>query len=152
MDTYTWGPALWTALHSITFNYPDYPTAQDKYNHAVFFHSLKNILPCETCQKHFRQGIEQSMPVEPALESRDKLTRWLVDFHNKVNQRIGKPVVSYESVRDKYEAMRGKCQLPAACNVTARKKTDNLLYLVIFLLLFVIMLVLFYLSRSKRRE
>ena len=31
-----WGPAAWTFLHTITFNYPDNPTNQDKQYYFNF--------------------------------------------------------------------------------------------------------------------
>lgn len=155
MDTYFWGPNLWNSLHSITFDYPDQPTTQDQQQYKQFFHSLKYVLPCAACRKHYSHGLEVTMPIDPALKNRDTLTRWLVQFHNSVNERLGKPVVTYESVKDKYEAMRGKCQLPTSCNARARKKTDSLLYVVIILLILVILLVIYHLYNkdvfSKKR-
>ena len=157
MDTLYWGNGGWIFLHSISFLYPDNPTEQEKQQYAQFFHSLKYVLPCETCRSHYKKGIEQDMPIEPALESRNKLTRWLVDFHNSVNKRLGKPVVSYESVKEKYEMMKGNCvannteqEANAAAAANSRRKTDFLLYFVIALLIFIIVLGIYYFPKLKR--
>ena len=32
-----WGPSGWLFLHSVTFQYPDNPSDEDKYNYKVFF-------------------------------------------------------------------------------------------------------------------
>lgn len=150
MDTYFWGPSLWTAMHAITFDYPEQPTEDDKKNYRQFFHSLKTVLPCDTCRQHYSKGIETTLPIDKALQNRDSLTRWLVNFHNIVNERLGKPIVPYDNVKEKYEAMRGKCQIPTY-NLKSRKKTDNLLYLIILLLMVMILLVVYYLSKLKMK-
>ena len=63
MDPEIWGPHAWQFLHSITLSYPDNPTLEDKNNHAQFFNSLKDILPCQKCQDHFTQNLQEN-PVE----------------------------------------------------------------------------------------
>jgi hypothetical protein len=108
MDTRIWGPHAWEFLHTITFNYPQHPTAEDKQQVQSFFQHVGPILPCPTCRTHF-QNLLQQHPIEPHLVSRDRLSRWLVDIHNQVNQRLHKPSLNYEFVKDKYDDMRSTC-------------------------------------------
>ena len=49
MNPEVWGPQLWTVLHSITFNYPMEPSIEVINHYRAFLHSLKNVIPCETC-------------------------------------------------------------------------------------------------------
>ena len=150
-----WGPGLWNALHSITFDFPETPSDQDRQNYRNFFHSLKFVLPCSSCRDHFKKGIEEEMPIEPSLKSRDTITKWLVDFHNNVNKRLNKPEISYESVKDKYSKMRGICQVNDSCGKgcvkDSRRKTDFLLYFVILLLIIIIGLVCYYLPKANKK-
>lgn len=123
IHTNFWGPGAWEFLHSITFNYPIHPTSQEKETTRQFFHLLKYILPCERCRQHYTEGIEKIMPIEPHLKNRDTLSRWLVRFHNIVNKRLGKPIMSYQSVQEKYQSMQGQCQIheiniSSCCNST----------------------------------
>ena len=37
MLTKVWGPPLWYFLHTISFNYPIYPTKEDQKNYYNFF-------------------------------------------------------------------------------------------------------------------
>ena len=111
IHTNFWGPGAWEFLHSITFNYPNHPTPKEKQQTRQFFHLLKYVLPCERCRQHYTEGIEKIMPIEPHLKNQETLSRWLVRFHNTVNKRLGKPIMSYDSVREKYQAMQGKCQI-----------------------------------------
>ena len=41
-----WGPHAWIFLHSVTLEYPDNPTDEDKQNMINFIDSLGNVLPC----------------------------------------------------------------------------------------------------------
>lgn len=155
MDTLFWGPGLWIALHSITFNYPIEPTEDEKKQYKTFFNSLKYILPCQTCQQHYTETLEKKFPIEPALINRDRLTRWLVDFHNDVNQRLGKPYVDYNSVKEKYEMMRGKCNLETHKKEPETKKnkqTDCLLFMIILLLVIIISLSIYYFPKLKKQK
>ena len=66
-----------------------------------FFKSLENVLPCEKCAYHYSKNLEK-LPLEPALESRDTLVRWLISVHNEVNKETGKREYTYEEVIDEY--------------------------------------------------
>ena len=44
MNPNIWGPGAWTFLHSVTLNYPDTPSQQDKNEYADFFKSLAIFL------------------------------------------------------------------------------------------------------------
>lgn len=157
-DPNFWGPALWNSLHTMTFHYPDQPSETDQRHYSEFFHSLQHVLPCENCRQHFGRALTQTHPLQPALKNQETLTRWLVDLHNSVNVRLGKPVVSYESVKEKYDAIRGKCptntchlSIAATCETpTTRRRSLHWLHLVILWVLLVILLVVYYTSRSRR--
>ena len=102
MNPKFWGPHGWYFLHSVTMNYPKNPTDQDKQIYFNFFKSLENVLPCEKCAYHYSKNLEK-LPLEPALESRDKLVRWLIGVHNEVNKETGKREYSYEEVIEEYK-------------------------------------------------
>ena len=102
MNPKFWGPHGWIFLHSVTMNYPKNPSNDDKQLYRNFFSSLIIVLPCEKCAYHYKQHIKDD-PIEPALENRDKLVRWLIKIHNKVNADLGKPHYSYEQVIEEYK-------------------------------------------------
>jgi hypothetical protein len=102
MNPKFWGPHGWIFLHSVTMNYPKNPSNDDKQLYSNFFSSLTRVLPCEKCAYHYKQHIKDD-PIEPALENRDKLVRWLIKIHNKVNADLGKPYYSYEQVIEDYK-------------------------------------------------
>lgn len=108
-----WGPAAWKFFETAAFGYPDEPSKDEQQAAGDFFGSLVHMLPCEKCKQHFAQNIK-NLPVN--VKSRDTLSRWVVDFHNIVNESLGKPLVPYEQVAARYP--KEKCK---SCSL------DNLL-------------------------
>lgn len=106
MDTRFWGPSAWRLLHLITFAYEP-----EKQKEAVreLFSCLPYVLPCKYCRQHLAGHMEK-YPLEPALVSRDSLSRWLWNVHNAVNdarrkegQEVAGPNPSFEAVERTYE-------------------------------------------------
>ena len=95
-----WGPPAWTFLHTITYNYPENPSDNDKKNYHNFFDSLQHVLPCEKCKGHYKQNI-QKYDLNNSLDNREDLVKWLIDLHNEVNKYNGKRVWSYSDVFNK---------------------------------------------------
>lgn len=96
-----WGPYAWIFLHSITLEYPDNPTIEDKKNMNNFIQSLKDILPCLKCRVNFRDHLQNNPLDDNALSSKKNLIKWLIDIHNSVNKLNGKEELSYEKSLEK---------------------------------------------------
>ena len=107
----SWGPCFWKTLHTATFTYPHKPTHEQQLGTKLFFENVRHVLPCPSCQEHYKQNLKQ-LPLNDAVKSRDALSRWLVDIHNRVNVKNGKPIVDYESVRRHY--LENSCELPSS--------------------------------------
>ena len=99
-----WGPGGWLFLHTITLNYPTNPTFEDKENYKNFFISLKNVIPCKNCAKHYSENLN-NFPIDDSLNSKEDLVKWLIDNHNKVNVKNKKRKYSYNEVIEKYEKL-----------------------------------------------
>ena len=102
MEPTIWGPPAWKFLHTITFQYPEYPTDKDKKEYFIFFNSLRNVLPCPNCREHYSNNF-QKYPIR--LESRNDLIEWLIDIHNEVNEMTQRRKYSYEEVYGIYNEM-----------------------------------------------
>jgi FAD-linked sulfhydryl oxidase len=102
MDPEIWGPSAWMFLHTITLNYPENPTYQDKHSYKVFFDSLKNVIPCPKCRGHYKQNLIQ-FPIQ--LNSKKELSQWLIDIHNQVNIKNNKRIYSFKEVNDIYNKL-----------------------------------------------
>jgi hypothetical protein len=126
-----WGASGWRFLHSVTFQYPIKPSANDKAHFKEFFNSLKYTLPCEKCAYHYSKHL-MKYPIENALESRDTLVKWLIHVHNDVNKSLGKREYSYEEVIDIYkEEMNTVLGRVSVTNVVILVVILGLLYLFI---------------------
>lgn len=111
MDVRFWGPQFWATMEFIAFNYPLEPSYSDKMDTFNFYSSLAKTLPCASCRKHFQQLIFNDLPLKDALDNRDTLSKWMVEAHNRVNDRLGKPRMAFDVVEKKYQQMRGTCEM-----------------------------------------
>ena len=50
MITAIWGPNMWHYLHTMSFNYPVNPTAENKKYYKEFILNLQHTLPCKYCR------------------------------------------------------------------------------------------------------
>jgi hypothetical protein len=97
----SWGPGVWRFFHMATAVYPVQPTAQDKKAFRDLVAGLAGNLPCAACRDHFQRMVSSGSLAltNEVLESRMTLWAWGVDVHNRVNRRIGKPVlVNYDAL------------------------------------------------------
>lgn len=99
MDQKVWGPHTWFFLHSVTFNYPFKPTAEDKAHITQFFKEIEDILPCSICRRHYKGHLKKK-PIQ--ADGRKELVYWLIDLHNIVNIQEHKPTMSYAAVLKLY--------------------------------------------------
>ena len=110
MMTSIWGPPLWHALHTISFNYPVNPTKEDKDNYFNFFNNLKHILPCRYCRDNLKKNLKKFPLNKSTFKSRATLSMWVYLIHEEVNKLLGKKSnLTYEMVRDRYEHFRSRC-------------------------------------------
>ena len=108
-----WGPAGWNFIHAASFSYPEHPTEEQRMHMYAFLQALGHVLPCKLCCKHFSRMTERDCPDHHSsvLSSRKSLAVWLVGAHNEVNERLGKPKLSFEAVFQQY--MHGPAKVRA---------------------------------------
>jgi len=125
MNTISWGQPSWVYLHTVTFNYPDDPEEYDtihekpigstRQKYKDFFTNVGETLPCKYCRDSYRIFIKEN-PIR--LDSRDEITLWLYEIHNKVNDKLGKKGIPFEEVQQKYESFRADCSAKKANGCT----------------------------------
>jgi hypothetical protein len=120
MVTYIWGPPMWHSLHTITFNYPNNPTKEQKKQYLKFFTNIKDVLPCKYCRENYTKNLTIHPLNTHVLKNRETLSRWLFEIHEEINTKLGKKsYLTYEEVRDRYEHFRSRC-----LNNPQKKKKD----------------------------
>ena len=108
--TSTWGPPLWHALHTMSFNYPVSPTVEDKHHYRDFILSLQYVLPCGACRKNLTTNLKQLPLTMSDMASRETFSRYIYNLHEMVNRMLKKKSgLSYCDVRERYEHFRSRC-------------------------------------------
>lgn len=147
-----WGPHLWYILHIITFNYPDEPTEYHKRAYHDFFNNLKNIIPCDFCQKHYSKYIAE-YPITPHLDKKANVINWLIQIHNFVNLSLNKPTYTPEEVIQIYSEINPKHPFynhtdEKVKEKTKKKNNTHILILLIFILLCIILYISYYYNKN----
>lgn len=104
------GRATWTFLHTTAAYYPDAPSPTQRTRMLGLLFALPVLYPCTWCATHLGEEMKLS---PPDVSTRDGLSRWLCEQHNRVNERLGKPVFDC-SLKSIYERWRdgpsdGRC-------------------------------------------
>ncbi len=99
-DKEIWGPKLWEVMHTFSYAYSISPTNIEKQSARNFFSSIGNLIPCSHCSQHC---LEYTKNNPPQVQNKESLINWVFNFHNSVNQRLGKPYYSRQQLNDKYE-------------------------------------------------
>lgn len=102
-DPKQWGPHLWAYLHYSAANYPEKPTDQQIRAMMNWLITLPITIPCDNCSKHYSAYLNKhKSQLYQICSTRDSLFNFLVDIHNKVNERNGKCIMTYEEARQRY--------------------------------------------------
>lgn len=101
-----WGPKFWFVLHTSSFRYPKKPSPEQKKYMKQFLYAMANqIVPCPDCRVHMLEYIDDPKNgLEYALEDGQEYVKFIWKFHNDVNQRIGKPYMSFTEFKDLYQS------------------------------------------------
>ena len=110
MMTSIWGPAMWHALHTISFDYPVHPSNEEKKHYREFIESLKYVLPCKYCRINLTNNLKIYPIRECHMKNRDTFSRYVYSLHEIINKMLGKKSgLSYCDVRETYEHFRSRC-------------------------------------------
>lgn len=89
-----WGPLGWMTLHSISLNYPDTPSVEDKQILIRFMDNFTESITCQYCQSHFKTIFQTYKGLFPSWNSsKYDLFVFIVRAHNTVNKRLDKPLI-----------------------------------------------------------
>jgi FAD-linked sulfhydryl oxidase len=98
-----WGPPFWFSLHVSAAFYPLQPSDIVKERMKCRILAIPYEVPCDNCRAHASAFIEGNRHrLDEIVGNRHELGRFYVDFHNKVNERYGKPLWTYEQAYSYY--------------------------------------------------
>jgi hypothetical protein len=110
MLTTVWGPSIWHYLHTMSFNYPVKPTAQDKKYYRNFILNLQYTLPCKYCRINLKNNFKAHPLKMCHMKNRQTFSYYVYRLHEIVNKMLGKSSgLCYNDVRERYEHFRARC-------------------------------------------
>ena len=102
-DPNVWGPAFWFTLHNGASRYPLSACRITKERMKGYILGIPYMIPCEKCRHHATDHIiMMNDQLDDICSGREKLFAFFVDFHNIVNKRYNKPIVSVEEAFKMY--------------------------------------------------
>lgn len=102
-DPKVFGPPLWFSLHNASAYYPENaaPLHAERMKNIII--GLPVLIPCETCKEHATNYIEENKHLLMDIcKTKKDVFKFFVDFHNYVNERLGKKKFSYEEAHNLY--------------------------------------------------
>ncbi|OAD04590.1 hypothetical protein MUCCIDRAFT_108418 [Mucor lusitanicus CBS 277.49] len=93
------GRATWRFLHTMMARFPENPTPHDRQSLHDFMMLFSRLYPCGECAVHFNKLLET---YPPQTSSRLAASQWLCAMHNKVNERVHKPIYDCSDILSKY--------------------------------------------------
>jgi hypothetical protein len=100
----TWGPILWNFFHGMgaLLIRVSNPEIRNSFTQQMWSYTreLLETVPCPYCRAHAIEEYDAKRGIENAAnpETMNSYQRFFFDFHNRVNTRLNKPVVSYETM------------------------------------------------------
>ena len=95
LDPAIWGPHYWFFLHTLAMTYPHHPNSVTKKKYYEFIQNFPLFIPVEQISKDFEKLLEL-FPINPYLDNRDSFVKWTHFIHNKINEKIEKPILSLD--------------------------------------------------------
>lgn len=95
-----YGPGYWSAIHIDAFNAKTY---DQKITASNTIARLITTFPCLKCRRHATEYASHH-PFIHSISDPDPLSlfKWSCLFHNTVNKRLGKPILSLEQAVQKW--------------------------------------------------
>jgi hypothetical protein len=110
MLTSVWGPPMWHYLHTMSFNYPIEPNADNKKYYREFIYNLRHVLPCKYCRINLTNNLKKKPLLMCHMRNRNTFSKYIYELHELVNKMLGKKShLSYCDVRERYEHFRSRC-------------------------------------------
>jgi hypothetical protein len=148
MQTFVWGPCLWTYLHFWSKSFPKKPTQKKRLAMANTLLAIFSTLPCNLCVDNIGNNLVKvgfRKPHTPErlanskfMKNRKAFTRFLFDLHNQVSEMLGKDTsqIDYDQAMDDLEIGRAascckkRKQEEGGCTEPKYKACKTMVYIV----------------------
>lgn len=120
---WVWGPRRWYRLHLLAIGLCPQPSPEQKRDALRRLWEEVRDLPCQECKGHAARYL---LAHPPTLESGNAAERWVFDFHNAVNARVGNPLLSWEDYKSLYAQERALADCGVGCRRALRPASRGL--------------------------
>ena len=103
MSKNVWGPPTWRLLHCLCVKAKNTMTLPQIKELKTILERIVSHLPCPICSTHAKSYFKLNKFNQ--VESLDQLRYFMYVFHNNVNHRIHKPIITYEEHNLLYQNM-----------------------------------------------
>lgn len=117
----SWGPLFHDVLLFLSVQYPEDPSESRQNSMQILLEQLFANLPCLACTVDASVGL-YSQPAD--VSSRAALQQWLVELHNRINQKLHKR--SDWTVEEALEAFSNRYLQEDNLGATVRAETKRL--------------------------
>ena len=108
-----WGPNAWNLLHGLAERIGVHTTIsliRDEQNEIrLTLRHFAALLPCKTCQIHYREWLHKYPPEQFLKKSggylQDEMREWVFRLHEDVNQRREVVGIALDSLHDMYKSI-----------------------------------------------
>ena len=108
-DPRVWGEGVWLFLHLGSLVANQVLSKEEAEKYWGFIEGLPYMMPCKSCAVHARAYVDASRADRKNIcATRDSLLAFFVRFHNSVNARTGKPLITVEQVKN---MQKGKARI-----------------------------------------
>ena len=99
-DSKELGRSTWTFLHTTAAYLPEKPSHLQNEQILNLLTAVSHLYPCHNCADHMQAYIQVN-PIQ--LDSKTSLSRWLCNYHNEINQMLGKSVFDCSKVDERWK-------------------------------------------------
>jgi hypothetical protein len=122
MSKSVWGPATWYLLHSMVLKIDDNINQSQLKELKGIILNIASNLPCPSCTQHAVSYITANRM--ELIDNIFALRVFIHKFHNKVNERLKKTIMSYEDHVVMYNNMNLKYVIQNMMNIYKNMNTS----------------------------
>ncbi len=123
MSKNVWGPPTWRLLHCLSVKAKDTMSPPQINELKTIIERIVSNLPCPICSTHAKSYFKLNK--FNLINTLDQLRYFMFVFHNNVNTRINKPLITYEEHNLLYQNMNLEMVVRNMFNIYQNMNTTN---------------------------
>ena len=123
MSKNVWGPPTWRLLHCLSVKAKDTMTLPQLNDLKTILERIVSNLPCPVCSTHAKSYFKLNK--FNTIITLDQLRYFMFVFHNNVNTRINKPLITYEEHNMLYKNMNLEMVIRNMLQIYQNMNTTN---------------------------